>query len=322
MKLGKVTGVIKTRAIEQQRKKARNSVKTGAEVYCAVFSSSAVYRPGLNQHISKKEYLKKTIEAAVGKAVEAGMIPDMLQLSIFLPEEEKEDTLRQLVREADAYCAEHEWGFGETEATVLSSLQELLIQVTLSGKREKAVSIDRETLVGQDVIVVGEVAKEGTWLLANEKKELLLTRYPIKMIEAAQELGTDLQRIPEAVSQIREELTLLKNAGEGGIFKAFWELAELAGTGLEIQLKKIPIRQETVEVCNLLDGNPYELLSGGTMVAVCRDGQAVADKLAAEGIGAAVVGRLTDNNDRVIVNDDERRFLEPAKSDELYRIYG
>ena len=36
---------------------------------------------------------------------------------------------------------------------------------------------------------------------------------------------------------------------EGGIFGALWEMAEASGVGLEIDLKKIPIRQETVEVC-------------------------------------------------------------------------
>ena len=35
----------------------------------------------------------------------------------------------------------------------------------------------------------------------------------------------------------------------GGIFGALWELAEASGVGLEIELKKIPIRQETVEIC-------------------------------------------------------------------------
>ena len=34
---------------------------------------------------------------------------------------------------------------------------------------------------------------------------------------------------------------------EGGIFGALWEMAEASGVGLEIDVKKIPIRQETVE---------------------------------------------------------------------------
>jgi hydrogenase maturation factor len=38
------------------------------------------------------------------------------------------------------------------------------------------------------------------------------------------------------------------------------------------------------------------------------------------GIPASVIGRITDGNDRVIVNGDEKRYLEPPKSDELYKV--
>ena len=45
------------------------------------------------------------------------------------------------------------------------------------------------------------------------------------------------------------------------------------------------------------------------------------DRLKKSGIPAAVIGRATDSNDRVITNGEEIRFLEPAGSDELYKIY-
>ena len=51
---------------------------------------------------------------------------------------------------------------------------------------------------------------------------------------------------------------------EGGIYGALWELAEASGVGLEIDLKAIPIRQETVEVCEQFHLNPYQLISSGS----------------------------------------------------------
>ena len=41
-----------------------------------------------------------------------------------------------------------------------------------------------------------------------------------------------------------------------------------------------------------------------------------------EGIAASVIGKTTDNNDRVVVNGEERRFLEMPKPDELYKVFG
>jgi hydrogenase maturation factor len=107
---------------------------------------------------------------------------------------------------------------------------------------------------------------------------------------------------------------------EGGIFGALWEVAEGSGCGLEINLLDIPIRQETVEVCEEFGINPYELISSGSMLITTPDGLGVVRQLQKAGINAAVVGKVTKGNDRVLLSGDEKRFLEPPKSDELYKI--
>ena len=38
-----------------------------------------------------------------------------------------------------------------------------------------------------------------------------------------------------------------------------------------------------------------------------------------EQIHAAVVGKVTDSNDKIVINGEETRFLEPPKTDELYK---
>ena len=44
--------------------------------------------------------------------------------------------------------------------------------------------------------------------------------------------------------------------GEGGFYAAFWSLAEELGCGFEIDQLRIPIRQETVEISEVLGINP------------------------------------------------------------------
>ena len=38
------------------------------------------------------------------------------------------------------------------------------------------------------------------------------------------------------------------------------------------------------------------------------------------GIPATIIGKATAGNDRILLNEDERRFLEPPKTDELYKV--
>ena len=107
---------------------------------------------------------------------------------------------------------------------------------------------------------------------------------------------------------------------KGGIFGALWEMASASGVGLEIDLKRIPVRQETIEVCEVFDINPYMLISSGAMLIGTPHGSCLIEKLKRAGIHGAVVGCATAGKDRVVLNGEERRFLEPPKTDELFRV--
>ena len=103
--------------------------------------------------------------------------------------------------------------------------------------------------------------------------------------------------------------------------EALWEMAAGSKVGLDIDLKKIPIRQETVEVCEALGLNPYILMSSGSMMIAVPDGYGLVRKLNQAGIHAAVVGKATAGNDRILRNGEETRYLDKPQSDELYKIY-
>jgi hydrogenase maturation factor len=126
--------------------------------------------------------------------------------------------------------------------------------------------------------------------------------------------------VPDAAVARAVGVTSMHDVTEGGIFGALWEIAAASKVGLEVDLKKILLKQETVEICEFYDLNPYMLISSGSMLIVTDHANQLVDRLKAEGIAAAVIGRITEGNDRIIINEDERRFLEPPKSDELYKV--
>lgn len=109
---------------------------------------------------------------------------------------------------------------------------------------------------------------------------------------------------------------------EGGVFGALWEMAEGSGVGLDADLKAIPIRQETVEICEYFGLNPYQIMSSGSMMIATDDGHGLVMELQKAGIHAAVVGRATDGNDRVLRNGEDVRYLDRPQTDELYKVMG
>ena len=49
------------------------------------------------------------------------------------------------------------------------------------------------------------------------------------------------------------------------------------------------------------------------------EGTTVVEALAAEGIPAVIVGRFTDSNERLILNEDEVRYMDRPQRDEIYK---
>ncbi|MCC8152167.1 MAG: hypothetical protein LIO96_12150 [Lachnospiraceae bacterium] len=172
---------------------------------------------------------------------------------------------------------------------------------------------------GDDIIVTKWVGLEGTVRIVQERKEALLHRFPPFMVEEAAGFSRYLSVQPELAAAKKAGAAILELTW-GGVFGGLWELAEQAGVGLEINLKRIPVRQETVEICNYYDINPYQLISGGSLLLAARDGYGMTYRLQAAGIPAAVVGKAAVGNDRVVLNGGGRRFLEPPRRDEIEKV--
>ena len=171
-----------------------------------------------------------------------------------------------------------------------------------------------------DILVTKWIGIEGTFIIAKEKEKELLTRFSAPFVENAKKLDVYLSVLSEAAVAVRSGVSAMHDVTEGGIFGALWEMAEASGVGLEIDLKKIPVRQETIEICEFFGINPYELISSGSMLMAAADGNLLVNELKKAGIPAAIIGKATAGNDRVLLNEDERRFLEPPKTDELYKV--
>ena len=78
-------------------------------------------------------------------------------------------------------------------------------------------------------------------------------------------------------------------------------------------MRKIPVRQETIEICEVFGENPYELPSEGCLIMTAENGNALVDALLREGIPAVVVGRTTGGNDRVLYNEGRKQFLNKPR---------
>ena len=90
---------------------------------------------------------------------------------------------------------------------------------------------------------------------------------------------------------------------------------------IEIDLKKMTIRQETVEVCEFCHLNPYQLTSAGSILIMTDRGEELVARYEEMGIRVSLLGKTTVDAARVILSGEEKRFLERPAADELIKIY-
>lgn len=325
MRPGKISENVLKRSVLKKIKTHRKEVVSGAGIGkdCAIlaFGEEETVLSVTPVTAPVTELSSYAIPMALNNIAVAGAHPVGVMLSILLPEETEETELRQIMEQAEEVC--HAWNVeimgGHTEVT--SAASKPVMTVTGVGKKEAArAGFPQGIKANQDIVVSKWIGLEGTARLAKEHKEELCSKYPVRMIEEAAGYDKYLSVIPEAATAMKSGVCGMHDVSRGGIFGALWEMASGAGVGLEVDLKKLPIKQETVEICEFFELNPYELLSGGCLIMVTEDGNGLVSALAREEIPAVIVGRTTDSNDRILYNEDEKRYLDMPKTDQIYDV--
>ena len=326
MKIGKVQESVLKRSVLRQLKTRRGEIILGA----GLGEDCAILAPGEGEIVllssdpitgTGKDMARYGIHASANDIAASGGEPTAVLLTILLPPSCEEKELRELMDQAEETCASLHIQIAGGHTEVTDAVNRMVLTVTAVGKAAAGTAVATGTAKPDgDLVVTKWIALEGTSIAAKEKEEQLRTRFPGFLVEEAMAFDRYLSIIPEAAVAGKSGVWAMTDVTEGGIFGALWEMAESSGVGLEIDLKKLPIRQETVEICNFLDWNPYELISGGSLLIAAENGADLVRKLEAEKIPAAVVGRTTRGKDRIVKNGEEKRFLEPAKPDELYQL--
>lgn len=333
MRTGKISESILKRSVLREIKNHENAVVKGAGVGedCAFLSWEnpasgkeagsnrvAISTQTVTLPIANAAFL--AVMAAANNLAASGAVPSAVTLSLTLPEEAEETLLKEIMRQAESCCQRLKIQIAGGHTEVSSAVRWPVITATAVGVLQSGDKSNPIPVAGLDIVVSKWIGMEGTSIIAREKEAELLKRYPANLIMLAREQADYLSIAAEAAIALKSGVYAMHDIRNGGIFGALWEVSRKLGVGLCIDLKKIPVRQETIEVCEFYNLNPYELLSGGALIMLTQDGQGLVKKLEDEGISAAIIGSTNDGNDKIVTNQDETRYLEPPVPDEIYKL--
>ena len=334
MKIGKISESILKRSVLRAIKVNREELIKGAEVGgdCAFLSwkadcerVTALSTQTVTLPVPCAAHL--AVMAAANNLAAAGGRAMAATISLTLPEGTEEGSLKDIMKQAADSCENLHIQIAGGHTEVSPYVNAPVITVTAVGTAPERQSCyggaaDRpaEGCREMDLVISKWVGMEGTAILACEKEEELLKRYPAALITEAKGFMDRFSVLPEAAIALKSGVYAMHDVRNGGIFGALWELSRKLGVGLSIDLKEIPVKQETIEICEFFNISPYELLSGGALIMAAEDGNGLVRELKKAGIAASVIGRTNDSNDRLILNGEETRYLGPPGPDEIYKI--
>ena len=241
---------------------------------------------------------------------------------IMLPPYAYESRLKTMVEYVERAGSAHAVQIVCAKAEVSPVIQKAIVYVNGMGVLKKGELLQSSMgKAGQDIVLLKWIGLEGTFRVMREKEEALSKRF----------VPTFLNQIRSLETQIfsEEELEVAKEFGvsamhqitSGGILAALWEMSEASNVGIEVDLKKMAIKQETVEVCEFCHLNPYQLTSTGSVLIFTDRGEELVAKYEQLGVQASVLGKTTVDTARVILGGEEKRFLDRPAADELLKIY-
>ena len=198
------------------------------------------------------------------------------------------------------------------------------IVITAAGEidhKERIADALLTARAGQDIVYAGWAGLEGMLRIIGEKEAELRERFTPAFIGQMKAYDSELCGLSKIAVADAMGVSVIRQVSRGGILASLWDLAKDTELGLNLDLKKIAVRQETIEVCEHFRLNPYQLASGGSFLMLTENGEALADALNQKGIQAAVIGQLTDSNDKIIHNGEDMRYIDRPAPDELMKVF-
>ncbi|MBU5481622.1 AIR synthase-related protein [Blautia sp. MSJ-19] len=163
---------------------------------------------------------------------------------------------------------------------------------------------------GDDLVVAGETGISGTLQLIGQEREVLRNYFSESFLCMGADTLEKCMISREETCWEDSRISALYFTENGGILSGLWKMAEASGVGLDVDLRRIPIRQETIEVCERVGVDPYKLEAEGSVLIGTAQGDALVRDLEMSGIHAAVIGHADGGNDRILHSGEIIRYLE------------
>ncbi|NLL82583.1 MAG: AIR synthase [Tissierellia bacterium] len=268
-----------------------------------------------------KDIGKLAIHVSCNDISTNGAEPIAALLTILCPPKTTEEELEIIMRDAAETAAEINVEIigGHTEVT--DSVNSVIVSTTVIGKQLKSKLYDYSKIkIGDKVVLTKYIGIEGTSIIAKEIGDELVGKIGKENLNKAINMDRMLSVVKEGITAGNYNALYMHDITEGGVYGAAWEAARAINRGLLLYEEMIPIMDVTKEICEILEINPYRLISSGSMLIIISEEDFVEleKELSDLDIKSTIVGEIIDEG-IYRIKGGVKSVIDLPTSDELYR---
>lgn len=264
------------------------------------------------------------IHISCNDVASSGAEPIGVLLTILAPPKTTEEELQNIMVEASKASKELNVEIigGHTEIT--DAVNRIVISTTVIGKQLKSKMLNPQNIkVGDKVLITKYAGIEGTAILSKELEEDLKDKVETELLEEAKKLDSEISVVKEGRICGDIGVGYMHDITEGGVLGAIWEGAKAIDKGIKVYKESIPMLESTKVISNILEIDPYRLISSGSMLIIASEDKVeeIKKELGKEGIMVTIIGEVIEKG--VYLEESNKvEEIQPPSSDELYKGLG
>jgi hydrogenase maturation factor len=158
---------------------------------------------------------------------------------------------------------------------------------------------------GDSIILTKGPAIETAGILSVLREKELLENYPSSLVKKAQKLCQQMTVVKDALTAMEAGgVTSMHDATEGGVIGGLFEIANASNVGMEVDEALFIYPEEVKMVCEAFHLDPVAAIAEGSLLVTVKPEYSgkVIKRLQDVGIKASVIGRVTKDSKRRIIN--------------------
>ncbi len=236
-----------------------------------------------------------SVYVACNDIVTRGATPKWLSNVLLLPEKIEEKQIDQITRQIDLASKDVGVMIVSGHSEYVSYLNSPIIITTAIGIADRIIKTS-DAKPNDYLVLIKEPALEGTSIIATDFRETLLKKGVKKeTIIRAEKFIYEISIVKEALL-IKDLVSAMHDATEGGILGAIAEVVYSSGTKFVLDEAVIKFRKETIEICNAVGINPFKLISSGCFIVSVpeKNLDELEERLRKKNINYTILGKLEE----------------------------